>query len=157
MQLHDSGLIPTLTHSSLFPSRQAVAEFWGGRYNSSYAFDDHGSPAYEFYVKELYVRVLQQNWPINNMMNFHFARALCAEAMGLEINWAEYGFKATHPHQSRTGIPRLLPQFEMLPEPLPPLVKVLPGCLAVKVRLISVSFNSVEWCSHGPYLRNCLA
>lgn len=75
---------------------------------------------------ELYTRVLQVEWPVNGVISFHFARGLLAEAMGDEVSWAEFGYKATHPHQARSHGPRLLPKFETLDRPLQPLLKVVP-------------------------------
>ncbi|KAG0593682.1 hypothetical protein M758_UG010100 [Ceratodon purpureus] len=61
------------------------------------------------------------------MLPFLFARALMAEGIGAEISWAEYAFKFIHPHQSRSGIPRVLPEFANITEPLHPLTKVIPS------------------------------
>ena len=120
MGLHDSGLVPTASPSSCFTSRQALAVFWGQRCNSSYTFHNHGLPEYKTYVKDLFGRVLQLPWPLNGLLPFHFARALMVEALGLEISGAKFAFKATHPHQSRTGVPRVLEDFVNLVKILPP-------------------------------------
>ena len=75
---------------------------------------------------ELYSRVLQVEWPANGVIPFHFARGLMAEAMGVDVNWAEFGFKMTHPHQARSKVPRVLPEFQYLDRPLHPLHKIVP-------------------------------
>lgn len=126
MQLPDAGLLPTVTPTEYLPSRPALAQFFGPKYGSGYVFENHGDADYEEYVKTLYSRVLQLRWPVNGVVSFHFARALLAEAMHLDVNWAEFGFKSTHPHQSRTRIPRVLPEFEDLQSPLDPLTKIVP-------------------------------
>ncbi|KAG0575328.1 hypothetical protein KC19_VG337200 [Ceratodon purpureus] len=79
--------------------------------------------AYEDYVKELYSRVLQLHWLLNA---FDFARGLLAKAMHVEVNWAEFGFKQTHLHQSRSGIPQILREFLNLSSPLSPMSKIVP-------------------------------
>ena len=56
----------------------------------------------------------------------HFAEALVAEAMGVDVNWAEFAFTQTHTHERHIPVPRLLPEFEGLMEPLTPLKKVIP-------------------------------
>ncbi|KAG0595883.1 hypothetical protein M758_UG206500 [Ceratodon purpureus] len=47
--------------------------------------------------------------------------------MEMEVNWAEFAFKQTHPHQSHCPLPRLLPEYANLPPPLPPLKKTVPS------------------------------
>ena len=126
MQLPDAGVLPSVTPPEFLPSKPALAEFFGPKYGSGYTFDNHGDAAYEEYVKCLYSRVLQRSWPLNSVVSFHFARGLLAEAMDVPVNWAEFGFKSTHPHQSRSGIPRVLPEFADLESPLEPMTKVLP-------------------------------
>ena len=126
MRLHDVGLVPTVTPRELMPSREAVAEFMGPKVMHGFVFDDHGSPEYARYVTELFTRVLQLNWPCSSVVPFHFARGLVAEAAGEDVNWAEFAYKMTHPHQSHTGVPRIFPEYAALLVPLPPLVKVIP-------------------------------
>ena len=110
----------------MLPSREAMAEFYGPKMASGFVFIDHGNPRYEVYARELFTRVLQIPWPISSVIPFHFARGLMAEAADLDINWAEFAYKVTHPHQSHSGVPRILPAYEDLLEPLPPLTKVYP-------------------------------
>ena len=126
MRLNNVGVTPTVTPNELMPTRQQLAQFWGPKYNSGYTFDSHGSTEYEEYTRELFIRVLQVQWPLNSVLPYHFARGLLAEARGEDVNWAEFAFIKTHPHQSRDGIPRVLPEFENLGGPLPPLIKVIP-------------------------------
>ena len=126
MSLNNTGLIPTVTPTELLPTRHDMAEFWGPKHGSGHYFESHGNPLYEIYVHELHSRVVQLNWPITGVIPFHFARGLLAEAQGCEIDWATFAYKVTHPHQSHSGIPRVLPQFLELREPLPPLKIVLP-------------------------------
>lgn len=126
MSLHNFGLVPTVTPTELLPTRPQMREFWGTKTNGGFVFYNHDNPRYEAYVKELHTRVLQVNWPISGVISFHFARGLCAEAYGIEINWAEFAYKSTHPHQSHSSIPRVLPEFVEISEPLALLLKVLP-------------------------------
>ena len=126
MALSNDGVVPTVTPTHLLPSRVALAQFWGGKQGSGYTFIDHGNPEYGLYVRELHLRVLQLPWPLSGVIPHHFARGLLAEAMGISVNWAEFAYKQTHPHQSRTGAFRLYPDFENIRHPLPPLLKVLP-------------------------------
>ncbi|KAG0596762.1 hypothetical protein M758_UG283300 [Ceratodon purpureus] len=46
--------------------------------------------------------------------------------MGVDVNWAEFAFTQTHTHERHIPVPRLLPEFEGLMEPLTPLKKVIP-------------------------------
>ena len=126
MGLRNEGLTPTVCPTELLPSRAEMDEFWGPRTSTGWAFDNHGNEDYEIYVRELYTRVMQLNWPVSQVMQFHFARALVAEAKGQDINWAEFAYLKTHPHQSHSGIPRILPEFVDIAVPLKPLAKVLP-------------------------------
>lgn len=126
MRLHNNGIVPTVTPTEYMPSRPQLAHFFGPKYGSGYVFDSHGSVEYEEYVRELHVRVSQVNWPVNSVLSFHFARGLLAEAMGDEVNWAEFAFKVTHPHQSHTDVPRVFPDFENLDTPLHAIPKVIP-------------------------------
>ncbi|KAG0573394.1 hypothetical protein KC19_VG174900 [Ceratodon purpureus] len=48
------------------------------------------------------------------------------QAFGIEVNWAEFGFRQTHPHQSHSEVPRILPEFSALTTPLPTLAIVMP-------------------------------
>ena len=140
MRLNDEGVIPSVTPSEYMPSRPQLLEFMGQKHNSGYVFDSHGSPEYEDYVKELFVRVEQMNWPHNNVLPFHFSRGLLSEAMGTSVNWAEFAFKRTRPHQSRTRIPRVREDFAELQTPLHPLIKVLPPNFAADVSVLRI-FN----------------
>ena len=126
MRLQNDGLVPTVTPREFMPKREEMIEFLGPKTPSGYTFDNQDNEEYEVYVQELYTRVLQLNWPISHVIPVHFARGLVAEAKGTEINWAVFAYKMTHPHQSRSGIPRVLPQYTDIQEPLAPLVKVLP-------------------------------
>lgn len=126
MALSNDGVVPTVTPTHLLPSRVALAQFWGGKQGSGYTFIDHGNPEYGLYVRELHLRVLQLPWPLSGVIPHHFARGLLAEAMGISVNWAEFAYKQTHPHQSHSVYPRVLPVFENLSEPLPVLAKVFP-------------------------------
>ena len=114
MALNNTGLTPSVSPSDLLPGKAECIEFWGPKSNHGHTFDNQDNPAYEIYVKELYTRVLQLIWPISGVMPFHFARGLVAEASGLDINWAEFAFKSTHPHHSHSKIPRVLPHFAEL-------------------------------------------
>lgn len=98
MRLNSIGVTPTVTPTELMPSRPELAEFCGPKYRSGYVFHNHESTAYEEYVRELFVRVLQTQWPLNHVLPFHFARGLVAEAKGDKVNWAEYAFRGTHLH-----------------------------------------------------------
>ncbi|KAG0578021.1 hypothetical protein KC19_5G198400 [Ceratodon purpureus] len=126
MRLNSRGLTPTVTMTEDMPSRVAVAQFLGPKHRSGYIFDDQGMPEYESYVRELFRRVLQLPWPVSNTMPFHFARGMLAEAMGVEMNWAEFAYRSTHPHQSNARFPRVLLEFEEITEPLEPLIVVMP-------------------------------
>ncbi|KAG0616521.1 hypothetical protein M758_5G122000 [Ceratodon purpureus] len=126
MALPNSGVVPTVTPPEQLPSKVALARFFGPKYGSGYCFDNHGNTDFELYVKELHVRVLQLRWPITGVVPYNFARGIVAEAVGSAVNWAEFGYKQTHPHQARSSVPRILPEFVNLKYPLPPLVKVLP-------------------------------
>ena len=126
MQLPNEGVTPTVTPTSEMPSRPALAHFWRPKRGPGYTFDNHDSPRYEVYVRELFTRVLQVKWPLSGVLPFHFARGLLAEAMGMSVNWAEFAYKSTHLHQSPCGSFRILPEFEELVAPLPPLIIVLP-------------------------------
>ena len=127
MRLGNAGVTPTVTPSAYLPSRVELAQFFGPKHKSGFTFDNHGNDAYERYIRELYTRVLQQPWPLSGVLPFHFARGVLAEAMGLEVNWAEFAFKATHPHQSHGPHPRVLEDYGNIEDPLPPLEKVSPG------------------------------
>ena len=127
MRLGDSGIIPTITPKEFFPSRRAMAAFFGPKTEAGWTFHNHGDLAYEAYVRELLRRVLQINWPLSGVMPFHFARGLVAEALGAEVSWAEFAYRQTHPHQSRSGGVRILPQFSDLKEPLYRLTIELPN------------------------------
>lgn len=126
MRLCNRGLTPTVTPTEFMPSKRALLEFMGPKVGHGYTFHDQGVPEYALYVEELFRRVLQQPWPITGVLPFHFSRGLLAEAMGVEVNWAEFAFRATHPHQSRSTVPRLLPEFANLAAPLPPLNVIMP-------------------------------
>ncbi|KAG0593968.1 hypothetical protein M758_UG036200 [Ceratodon purpureus] len=67
-----------------------------------------------------------------------------AEAADLEVNWAEFAYKQTHPHQSHSAEPRILPAFEDLDAPLPPLTKVVPllGSKVLEKRILNLASNS---------------
>ena len=126
MGLHNDGLVPTVTPRELLPSKKEVLEFWGPKKSNGISFDNKGNEEYEIYIRDLYTRVLQLNWPVSGIIPLHFARGVVAEAKGVEINWAVFAFKQTHPHQSNSRIPRVLPQFSTITTPLKPLVKILP-------------------------------
>lgn len=126
MRLHNAGLIPGVSPADMLPSRPDISSFFGPKHGSGYIFDNHDSPEYEQYVRELFKRVLQLNWPVGNILPYGFARALVGEASGLEIDWAEFAYKQTHPHQSHSGVPRVLIEFSSLASPLPPLRKIIP-------------------------------
>lgn len=127
MQLPGNGIVPMVTPNELMPSREIMAMYWGPKTSSGFTFHNHGSWEFEEYVRELYSRVLQQKWPQNSLLPFHFARGLVAEAMDQDVNWAEFAVKVTHPHQWRhSSAPRLLPEYAELTAPLPPLKKVIP-------------------------------
>ena len=127
MMLRDNGVVPSVTPTELLPSRRAMARFWGPKTDKGWTFHNHGDVIYKYYARCLYNSVLQNPWPISEVLPFHFARGLMAEALGIEVSWAEFGYKMCHPYQSRTGIPRILPQFETLSSPLPDLAMVLPA------------------------------
>ena len=126
MRLSNEGLIPTVTPTECMPSRDAQDEFWGEKVGSGYKFHDQGVPEYLNYVQDLFARVLQQPRLVKGVLPFHFSRGLLAEAMGVQVNWAEFAFKATRPHQSQTDVPRLLHEFANLTAPLPPLQTIMP-------------------------------
>ncbi|KAG0605737.1 hypothetical protein M758_9G084200 [Ceratodon purpureus] len=126
MRLHCRGLIPTVTPSEFMPGHKELAEFWGPRSPLGFTFSDHGLPGYEIYVRQLFSRVLQLPWPSTGVLPFNFARGLLVEALGVEVNWAEFGYRATHPHQSHSGIPRVLPEYRGLVRPLRALALVMP-------------------------------
>ena len=126
MRLHNSGLVPSVSPPELLPSRIDMADYLGPKHGAGYTFNNHGSARYEQYIRELHRRVLQVNWPLGGILPFHFARGVVAEASGLEIDWAEFAYKITHPHQAHSRVPRVLPEFAVLMVPLPPLPKVLP-------------------------------
>ena len=126
MRLHNRGVIPMVTPSEFMPTRTALADYFGYRSARGYVFDDQGLPSYEIYVRQLYSRVLQQPWPVSGVLPFHFARGLFVEALGMEVNWAVFAFRATHPHQSQSDVPRLLPEYKALESPLPALAVVMP-------------------------------
>lgn len=129
MRLPNSGLTPTVSPAEYLPSRDDLARFFGPKHDSGFTFEDRGNAEYNLYVRELYMRVLQLPWPMNGVLQSHFARGLLAEAMGLDINWSEFGYKMTHPHEIQrfSNRPRVLDQFLDLRQPLPPLPKVLPS------------------------------
>ena len=126
MGLNDEGLVPTVTHTELMPSRWEMLEFWGQKSGAGFTFDYQGNEDYEVYIRNLFTRVMQLNWPVSGVVPFHFARSVVAEAKGIEINWAVFAYKQTHPHQSHTRIPRVLPEFTNITTPLENLVKILP-------------------------------
>lgn len=126
MRLRDTGVIPTVTPSEFLPSGPAMAAFWGPKSANGWYFHDHGNPLYEIYARELLMRVLQTRWPLTGIMPVHFARGLMAEAMGVDVSWAQFAYGQTHPHQSPTSEVRILPQFRTLPAPLHRLTIVLP-------------------------------
>ena len=126
MRLHNRGVIPKVTPNEYMPSRPAMVDFFGPPSRRGYVFADQGLPEYAVYVRHLFSRVIQMPWPLSGVMPFHFARGLLVEAMGVEVNWAEFAFRQTHPYQSQSGIPRILPEFKSLQEPLPPLLMVMP-------------------------------
>lgn len=126
MRLPGRGLVPMVMPNDVMPSRDVVAHFFGPRSSQGYTFDHHGNQAYEDYVRDLFTRVLQLKWPSTSVIPFHFARALVAEACDIEVNWAEFAFKQTHPRRNPPDTPRLLSVFSDLTDPLPPLRKVIP-------------------------------
>ena len=126
MRLHNSGLVPSVSPTDQLPSRADMADFLGPKHGAGYTFQSHGDRRYEQYIHELFRRVLQVQWPLGGILPFHFARAVVAEAWGIEIDWAEFAYKFTHPHQSHSRIGRVLPEFAILADPLPPLPKVVP-------------------------------
>ena len=164
MRLRSWGLTPPVSPLECMASRPSLAEFFGPRTASGYTFFDHDSTKYAAYVKELYIRVLQQPWPISGVVPFHFACGLLAEANGQEVNWAEFSFKQIHPYQSDSRVPRVLPQFADLVEPLEDLEPTIPRA-DMKVRphtlTLSLEFCSISW-SHsriwfvnvGPFVTN---
>ena len=125
MRLHNDGIVPTVSPPEMLTSRQELALFWGPKTAAGFAFDNYGSDEYERYVQRFYKRVLQLKWLVTRVIPFHFARGLLAEAMGEDINWAEFAFKATHPWQ-RSGDPRVLPEYADIRGPLKPFPKVVP-------------------------------
>ena len=133
MRLHNSGVTPTVTPNENMPNRVAMAEFWGPRSSSGFRFHDHGHPSYEAYVRSLFPRVLQKPWPASSVLPFHFARVLLVEALGVQVNWAEFAFRVTHPHQANIKVPRVLPEFMELRTPLPP-VPCTPVCKYMELR-----------------------
>lgn len=126
MLLHNRGLIPSVSPTNLLPSQRALAEFFGPKYNSDVIFDNHDDAQYENYIRQLYSCVLQLHWPVNSVIPFRFVRDVLAEANGLKVNWAEFAYKPTHPHQSHSQTPRVLIEYENLEYPLAPLVKITP-------------------------------
>ena len=86
MALPAEGVVPTVTPTEEMPSRVALAQVFGPKYQSGYTFINHGNHAYEMYVKELHMRVLQSKWPISGVVSFHFARGLVADAVGMAVN-----------------------------------------------------------------------
>ena len=109
MRLSNRGVIPSVTLSELMPTRHQLAEFWGPKDGHGYIFKNFGSEAYEHYVRILLLRVLQTPWPLSGAIPFHFAKGLIAEAIGMDVDWAEFAFKVTHLHQSHTSIPAFCP------------------------------------------------
>ena len=126
MGLPSEGVVPTTTPTAEMPSQLALAQFFGPKQKSGFSFENHGNPAYEMYVRELHRRVLQKQFPISWVLPFHFARGLVAEAVGMPVAWAEFAYKQIHPHQSHSGKFRILPEFENISVPLPPLIVVRP-------------------------------
>ena len=126
MRLNNVGVVPSVTPPELMPSRVDLAHFCGPKSSTGFAFHSQDNPAYEEYIRDLYTRVLQVVWPISRVIPFHFARGLLAEARGMDVNWAEFVYKMTHPHQPHARLPRILPCFEALTAPLQPLQKVIP-------------------------------
>ena len=126
MRLNGSGMVPTITPNEFMPSNEAVAELFGPKCSVGFTFDNHLNEEYDVYVRELFQRVLQLKWPINSILPFDFARGLAAEALEVEVNWAEFAFKQTHPYVSNYPLSRLLPEYESLREPLGTMKKVLP-------------------------------
>ena len=126
MNLRDSGAIPSVTPTTYFPDRCAMARFWGPKASTGWTFDNHGDVIYEYYARSLFNRVLQKTWPLSGVLPFHFARGLMAEALGVDISWAEFGYKMCHPHQSRLDVPRIQPDLCSLTAPLPDLAIVIP-------------------------------
>ena len=126
MRISNEGLTPTVSPTTHFPKKRELAAFWNGRSGAGYVFHNFGDIDYEDYVHELFKRVLQLEWPISGLLPFHFARGVMAEAMARDINWCEFAYKQTHPHQSRSGIPRVLPEYKQLRVPLRRLKKVVP-------------------------------
>lgn len=143
MRLHCRGLIPTVTPSEFMPGHKELAEFWGPRSPLGFTFSDHGLPGYEIYVRQLFSRVLQLPWPSTGVLPFNFARGLLVEALGVEVNWAEFGYRATHPHQSHSGIPRVLPEYRGLVRPLRALALVMPRAhIPVSISGLSLRIRS---------------
>ena len=126
MRLHSRGVTPTVTPTAYMPSQSMLADYWGESSGHGYSFRDQGIPGYGVYVRDLFSRVLQLPWPVSGSMPKHFAGGLMVEALGVEVNWADFAFRATHPHQSFTGIPRILEQYKSLEAPLPALPIVMP-------------------------------
>ena len=126
MRLHNDGLVPTVSPPEMLPSRHDVLRVWGTKTNKGVWFDSHGSNEYQRYVRRLYKRVLQLEWPDTDVIPLHFARGLLAEAIGEDVNWAEFAFKMTHHHLMRNAIPRVLPEYMDIKSPLKPFPKVLP-------------------------------
>ena len=142
MRLWNRGVTPTDTPSDYMPTMEALAEFWGPRTSTGFTFKDQGIPAYEVYVRELFARVHQLPWPLNSVLPFQFARGLLVEALGIEVNWADYAFRQTHPPQWRITVPRVLPEFRSLVTPLPPLPLVMPRA-NITVRYTSFNFSNL--------------
>lgn len=122
MRLRNIGVVPTVTPTEFLPSRRAMAAFWGPKASTGWTFHDHGSPEYENYVRQLLMRVLQIQWPADGILPFQFARGVMAEAVGMDVSWAEFAYLQTH-----TRIPRILPEYRDLNSPLPRLPVVLPN------------------------------
>lgn len=129
MRLRDSGVVPTVTPFEFLPSQCAMAAFWGPKASNGWTFSNHGNPLNENYVRQLMMRVLQIQWPISGILPFHFARALMAKSLGIDVSWTEFACRQTHPHQSHTRIPRILLKFADLNSPLLRLHVILPNIL----------------------------
>ena len=163
MRLHNRGVTPTVTPTEFMPSRPDLAEYWGQRSGRGFVFQNQDIPEYEIYVRELFSRVYQLPWPLGGVLPFHFARGLMVEALSYEVNWADFAYIVTHPHQSRTGIPRILPEYKALDAPLPVMARVMPQAhLSVRSNFSSLSvyvtFISFWSCSTpqviGPVLQH---
>ena len=143
MRLHCRGVTPMVTPNELMPCRPAMVEYWGPRSAQGWTFNDQGLPGYELYVKELFCRVLQLPWPISGVLPYHFARGLVVEALGIEVNRADFAYRITRPHQSHSGIPRVLPEFKSLRAPLPAMTIVMPRLHLSVISLTTTSFLSI--------------